>query len=117
MRGEVERAVVAAGGYRSTTGGHVEKYFLSSEEAVATGIQQAWRERGGVGGGRSQVVMGERREGDGVFWYAGTETWEAHVGGGSCGGGGRGRQKTMAGEEGHIEYTFVSGVGGPSANI
>ena len=50
MRGEVERTMVAAGGYRSTTGGHIEKYFGSSKGVVATGIRQVWRGQGRGGG-------------------------------------------------------------------
>ena len=37
-KGEVARAVVAAGGCGATTGGQVDKYLGSSGRAVATGI-------------------------------------------------------------------------------
>ena len=63
------------------SGGHVEKDFGRSKGAEATGIQHAWQGRGRGGGGWSRVVMGERRDRDGVFSYAGTQTGDAQVGG------------------------------------
>ena len=77
--GWVAQALVAAGGYVATTGVHIVKYFGSSKGASAIGIRQAWQGLGSGGVGRYWVVMGNRREGDGVFQYAGTETGDAQV--------------------------------------
>ena len=72
--------MVAAGGCGATTGGHVEKYLGISRGAAVIGIQQEWRGRGRGGGVRlGQLWLREGRETG--FWYAGTETGDAQLGG------------------------------------
>ena len=79
-RGEVLRAVVATGGCRTTAKSHIKIYFSGSVGEATAGIREAWWgwERR-VGFFLWKWRLGKSRAE--FFWYVGTDTGDARVGG------------------------------------